>query len=79
MRHRTFPKDGMKKLKEQIKDLKDLINRQAKEIRFLHNEILNRMKPIRDRKTHVDKDKLSNEDWKKDFLKRLKAELWDKK
>lgn len=77
--HRTFPKENQKKLNQIIRDLKAQIRQKDKEITFLRNELLNRMKPIRDRKSHVEKDKLSFDEWKKDFTRRFKREVLGEK
>lgn len=75
MRNRTFPKENEKKLKQSIRDLRSRVNRLERENKFLHNEIANLVKPIRDRKIHLDKPKLTHEEWKKDFIKRFKKEV----
>lgn len=79
MRNRTFPKENQKKLNEIIRDLKALLRKKEKEITFLRNEIDNLVKPSRDRKTHVEKDKLSHDEWKKDFVRRFKKEVLGEK
>lgn len=79
MRSKIPGKEGVKRDKETIRDLKALLNRQAKEIRFLHNEIQSIIKPVRERRQHIDRNKLSSDEWKQDFLNRLKTEVWGKK
>ena len=79
MNHRTFPKENKKKLNETIKDLKALVRQQQKEIKFLRNEIENVMKPIRTRNPHVEKEQLSTEEWRKDFIKRFKRDVLNEK
>lgn len=77
--HKTFPKENQKRLNQIIRDLKAMIRQKDKEITFLRNELLNTMKPTRDRKGHVEKDKLSPEEWKKDFIKRFKRDVLGEK
>lgn len=79
MNRRTFPKENQKKLNQTIKNLKDQIKSKNKEIDFLRNEIENLIKPTRDRKTHVEKDKLSTEEWRRDFVRRFKRDVLNDK
>lgn len=78
-RHRTFPKENQKKLNETIRDLKAELRQKNKEITFLRNEIDNLVKPVRDRKVHVEKEKLSDVEWRKDFIRRFKREVLGEK
>lgn len=79
MRSRTFPKENQKKLNETIRDLKALLRQRDKEITFLRNELQSIMKPTRDRKPHVEIDKLTHDEWKKDFIRRFKKEVLGEK
>jgi hypothetical protein len=74
--NKTFPKEGTKKDKQTIRALKAQISALEKEIRFLERELLNIMKPVRERK--VVKPDPTFEDWRKDFLKRFKKEVLSK-
>jgi hypothetical protein len=66
-------------LNEVIRDLKALLRQKEKEIRFLRDELENLTKPVRDRKTHVEKDKLSQDEWRKDFIRRYKRDVLGEK
>lgn len=79
MRNRTFPKENQKKLNETIRDLKALLRQKDKEIKFLRDELDNVMKPVRDRKTHVEKDKITHDEWRKDFVRRFKRDVLGEK
>lgn len=72
---KTFPKEGTKKDKQTIRDLKAQLNKSEKEIKFLRRELLATMKPELERSVKSDP---SFEDWRKDFLKRFKKEVLDK-
>lgn len=79
MKHRTFPKEGVQKLKDTVKELRSQINKLEKENRFLMDEIQNVMKPQRSRKLHQDKPRDRNYDeWRKDFMKRMALEVFKK-
>lgn len=69
MPHKTFPKEGIKKLKETIRDLKTRINELEKEIRFLKSELVN---TIPDEEDVTLTKELSREEWRKEFLRRIK-------
>lgn len=71
---KTFPKDGMKKLKQTISDLKAENRRLIKENNFLRAEIENLAKPSRKRKKNITLDG-SHEQWRKDFLKRFRRQV----
>lgn len=71
MRHKTFPKDREKKLKDTIKELKAHINYLEKENKFLNAELQGRI-PSTKPKAKVE---LSHEEWRRDFLKRYKREV----
>lgn len=77
--NRTFPKENQKKLNEIIHELRATLRQKDKEIKFLHDEIENLVKPVRTRLPHVEREKLSHEDWKKDFLKRMRIEVFGEK
>lgn len=69
MSHKTFPKDGIKKLKETIRNLKSEIKRLEAENRFLKGELVN---TIPNKEPAPEKLDLSQDDWRKDFLRRIK-------
>lgn len=73
-RNRTYPKENQKKLNETIRELRSALRKKEKETKFLHDELNNIMKPVRDRKTHVEKDKLEYDEWRKDFITRWKRD-----
>lgn len=75
MPNRTFPKDGIRKLKEVIRDLRAQINGLEKENRILRQEIDNIVKPVRNRKPHTDTRKLTSEEWRKDFVRKFKESM----
>lgn len=72
---KTFPKEGIKRDRQTIRDLKSQLNKAEKEIRFLRRELLATMKPERERSIKSDP---SFEDWRKDFIKRFRKEVLDK-
>lgn len=79
MRPRSYPKEGLKKENETIKELRALVRQQQKEIDNLRNELENVVKPVRERKTHIVKHKhQTHEEWRIDFLRRLRKDLNDK-
>lgn len=76
----TYPKDGERKLKETVKQLKMQVGRLRKENSILRNEIDNIAKPVRPRKEHVEEKSLSkpemtHEEWRREFSKRNKPAL----
>lgn len=71
----TYPKEGEKKLKETIQKLRAELRKVKKQKRILEEEIANIMKPVRTRKKHIDREKLTSEEWRKDFMKRFKENL----
>lgn len=80
-RNLTYPKDGERKLKETVRQLKNELGRLRKENNILRNEIENIVKPPRPRKEHVEEKSpkmMTREEWRKDFVKRFKPGL-DKK
>jgi hypothetical protein len=79
MRNRTYPKENQKKLNETIRDLKAELKHCRKELDFYKREVDHLVKPVRDRKPHVEKDKLSEAEWRKDFIRRFKKEVLDEK
>lgn len=79
MRNRTFPKENQKKLNETIRDLKAELRQRDKEIRFLREEIENLVKPARVRKTHVEQAKLTESEWRADFVRRFKRDVLGEK
>lgn len=79
MRSRTFPKENQKKLNETVRDLKAELRQAHKEIKFLRDELDNVMKPVRDRKPHVDRKDRSHEEWRTDFIRRFKREVLGEK
>ena len=79
MRGRTYPKENQKRLNETIRDLKAELRQRDKEIKFLRDELDNVTKPAMERRTHVEKDKLSQEQWRADFIKRFKRDVLGEK
>lgn len=79
--HRTFPKEGIKKDKETIRSLRAELKSKDREIKFLRDELNNVMKPQRTRKPQQVEvtPEVQYEDWKKDFVKRFKRDVLDKK
>lgn len=75
---KTFPKEGIKKLKETISELKALLRQREKEIQFLKVELENLVKPLRDRKPHTEQNKMSYDQWRKDFIRRWKRDVQGK-
>jgi len=75
MRHKSFPKEGRKKENETIKELRATIKSLEKQVTFLKNEITNIMKPVRDRKPHIDRSKMDYDEWRKDFIKRWRKDV----
>jgi hypothetical protein len=78
LKSRTFPKENQKKLNETIRDLKALLRQRDREISFLRRELENLVKPVRDRKPHIDRSKLELEEWRKDFIRRWRKEVQGK-
>lgn len=66
----TFPKEGIKKLNEIIKDLRSQVRAKDKIIRDLTDELNNLTKPTRTRKPQEAKQ--THEEWRKEFIKRMK-------
>lgn len=79
MRNRTFPKENQKKLNETIRGLKAELRQTEKELNFYKKEMENLRKPVRTRKDHVEKPKLTDEEWNKDFILRFKREVLGEK
>jgi hypothetical protein len=77
--HRTFPKENQKKLNQIIRDLKSLLRQKDKEIAFLRSELQNIIKPVRERKAHVEQQNLDYDAWRKDFVRRFKKEVLGEK
>jgi hypothetical protein len=78
-RHRSFPKDGLKKEKSIVRDLKAKLNFYIKENAFLKRELQNIMKNSRTIKEKIQAPKATFETWRQDFLKRYKEEVLDQK
>jgi hypothetical protein len=77
---KTFPKDGVRKLKDTVHELRGKLNELEKENRFLKKEIEAIMKPKSPKsKLEVPTTPNTHDEWRKDFLRRLKAEVFDKK
>lgn len=77
-RNLTYPKDGERKLREIIRQLKTEVGRLRKENFILRSELNNIMKPERPRKEHVEEkgpQKMTREQWRKDFVKKFKPGL----
>jgi hypothetical protein len=73
---KTFPKEGTKRDKQTIRELRALLGSQEKEIRFLKQELLNTMRPGREKVET--KPEPGFEEWRKDFLERFKKEVLGK-
>lgn len=72
----TYPRDGERKLQDTIKQLRAQVSRLRKENNMLRHELDNIMKPIRPRKENVEQkspQKMTQEEWRLDFMKRFKA------
>lgn len=71
----THPKNGERRLKHTIQELKAENNRLERENRQLREEIQNLMKPARPRKEHVEQKspkKMTETEWRQDFIRRMK-------
>jgi len=79
LRNRTYPKENQKKLNGIIKELKSDNLKLRKERDFYKKELDNLRKPVRTRKGHVEKPKLTDEEWNKDFILRFKREVLGEK
>lgn len=77
--HRSFPKDGIKKEKSIIRDLKAKLNFYIKENAFLKRELQHIMNTSRVVKEKIKEPKATLETWRQDFLKRYKEEVLDKR
>lgn len=66
-------------MNETIRDLKAELRQRDKEIKFLREEIDNLVKPVRVRREHVEPVKLSEAEWRVDFIKRFKKEVLGEK
>lgn len=86
-RNLTYPKDGERKLRETVKDLKMEVGRLRKENRILRDEVENIIKPARPRKDpaqlkreherRLDEKEdpgktMTREEWRQDFIKKFK-------
>lgn len=74
-RNVTYPKNGDRRLRETIKDLKAMVNQLKKRNRVLEQEIGNIMKPVRPRREHIEQPSpkmMTQEEWRQDFIKRHK-------
>lgn len=74
----TYPKDHERKTRETIRQLKNEVSRLRKRERILMDELNNVMKPVRQRKEHVEEKspkKMTQEEWRSDFMRRFKPEL----
>jgi uncharacterized membrane protein YgaE (UPF0421/DUF939 family) len=79
MRNKTFPKENQKKLNETIRDLKAALRQVEKERDFYKNEVEALVKPTRTRKQHIEQPKMSEAEWRLDFLRRYRTEVLGKK
>lgn len=79
MRRTTFPKENQKKSNETVRDLKALLKKKDKEIKFLRDEIDNIKKPVRARKAHAEQREPTLEEWKSDFIARFKRDVLGEK
>lgn len=77
-RNVTYSKNGERRLKETVKDLKSMLNQLRKENRVLRQELENIMKPERPRR-EPEEDRtpklMTQEDWRKDFIKNFRPGL----
>lgn len=74
-RTQTYPKENEKKLKDKIQRLRDRIKQLTKENRILKEELINIMKPVRKRKKSTPQPKLTSDEWRKQFVAEVKADL----
>jgi flagellar biosynthesis chaperone FliJ len=74
----TYPKDGERKLRESVKQLKTQVSRLRKENSMLRQELNNIMKPVRPRKEHLEeksKQVMTRDEWRQEFIKKFKPSL----
>jgi hypothetical protein len=74
----TYPKDGERKLKEDVKQLKMQVSRLRKENNILREELNNIMKPVRPRKEHIEQkspQQMTQDEWRQDFINKFKPSL----
>lgn len=74
----TYPKNGDRRLRETVKDLKSQVNQLRKENRMLREELENIMKPERPRKEHTEEKSsktMTQEEWRIDFIRKHKPGL----
>ena len=74
-----MPKDGLRKAKETIHDLKSELSQAHKEIRFLKNELESVMRHPRVRNVKAPEPVQSYDEWRRDFLHRFKTEVLNEK
>lgn len=75
MKHRSFPKEREKKLKQTIQELKGRVNFLEKENKFLKQELEGRIQQRTKSQTIIVQ---THEEWRKDFLDRYKREVLSK-
>lgn len=74
----NYPRNGERRLRDTIKDLKSLLNQLRKENRMLRDEIDNIMKPERPRREHVEEKSpktMTKEEWRLEFIKNNKPAI----
>ena len=74
----TYPKNGERRLRETVKDLKSMLNQLRKENRVLRQELENIMKPERTRREHVEEKSpkmMTQDEWRLDFIKHFRPGL----
>lgn len=77
MHNRNFPRENKKKMNQIIRDLKSKLSQKDKEIKFLHAELENIVKPVRERKPTEKAP--TREEWRRDFLRRFKKDVLGEK
>ncbi len=75
MNKRVYPKEGAQKLKETVHTLRAELRKVKKENKSLKASIANVLKPVRKHKAHINQPKLTSDEWRKDFVRRFKADL----
>lgn len=77
-RNLTYPKDGERKDRETIRQLRKQVSQLRKENSILRNEIENVMKPVRSRKEHVEQKSpqvMTENEWRQEFIRKFRPTL----
>jgi hypothetical protein len=87
-RNLSYPKDGDRKLRETVKDLKKIAGQLRKENEMLKRELENIVKPVRQRKerTKAEQEKyldsledpaktMTQDEWRKSFIREFKPRI----